>query len=101
MSDRPVARCATGPFGSQIMSDTDAIDLDELDRAIARLRPFEREVFFLHRLDDLPYDVIGTRMGITTAEVERIIGRVLDKLRRRLARRHRGIAALSFSRRRR
>jgi RNA polymerase sigma factor (sigma-70 family) len=82
------------------MSDTDPIDLADLDRAIARLRPFEREVFFLHRLDDLPYDVIGTRMGITTAEVERIMGRVLDQLRRRLARRRRALP-LCFGRRRR
>ena len=82
------------------MSFSDPIDHAELDRAIARLRAFEREVFFLHRLDDLPYDVIGTRMGITTAEVERIMGRVLDQLRRRLARRRR-VLPLCFSRRRR
>lgn len=82
------------------MSDIDSIDLAELDRAIARLRPFEREVFFLHRLDDLPYDVIGARMGISTAEVERVMGRVLDQLRRRLTRRRRALP-LCFGRRRR
>ena len=50
-------------------SDTDPIDLAELDRAIARLRPFEREVFFLHRLDDLPYDVIGTRTPLVARDL--------------------------------
>ena len=73
--------------------------LDTLDRAIARLRPFEREIFLMHRLDDLPFDAIGTRLGITTADVERILARVLGKLRRRCARR--AVAPLCFGRRRR
>lgn len=68
------------------MADNAPFDLDLLDRAIARLRPFEREVFMLHRLDGLPYDRVGERMGITVDEVERVIARVLTKLRRRTAR---------------
>ncbi len=82
------------------MVDNIIVDLAELDRAIARLRPFDREVFFLHRLDNLPYEVIGARMGISTAEVEQVIGRVLAQLRRRLARRRRALP-LCFGRCRR
>lgn len=58
----------------------------EIDRAIARLRPIERDVFLLHRVDGLAYDVIAARLGMTTHEIEAHIASALSQLTRQLRR---------------
>lgn len=58
----------------------------EIDRAIARLRPVERDAFLLHRIDGLAYDVIAARLGMTAHEVEEHIASALSQLTRQLRR---------------
>lgn len=48
-----------------------------LERAIARLSSLERDILFMHRLDNLTYAEIAERLAITTDEVEQRMARIL------------------------
>lgn len=54
------------------------------EAAIARLPELTREVFFMHRFEDLSYERIARRQGIDVKEVERHITATLIALRRAL-----------------
>lgn len=53
-----------------------------LEWAIACLPEQTREVFLMHRFDDLPYDRIAHRLGISEKTVEQEIARTLRAIRK-------------------
>lgn len=53
-----------------------------LEWAIACLPEQTREVFLMHRFDDLPYDHISHRLGISEKAVEQEIARTLCAIRK-------------------
>ncbi len=53
-----------------------------LEWAIACLPERTRDVFLMHRFDDLPYDRIAHRLGISEKAVEREIARTLCAIRK-------------------
>ena len=44
----------------------------------------QREIFMAHRLDDMSYDEIGQRTGLSVRQVERHIARAIYKLSKQL-----------------
>lgn len=52
------------------------------EKAIARLPDLTREIFFLHRFDNLSYERIALRLGIEVDEVEAHIAATLAAVRR-------------------
>jgi DNA-directed RNA polymerase specialized sigma24 family protein len=65
-------------------------ELVERIQAITRRMPrLTREVFLAHRLDDMPYDEIARRTGLTIRQVERHIARAILLLDRGLRRKPR------------
>lgn len=63
--------------------------LRQIRRAIRKLLRLEREIFCAIRFDDLSYDEIARRIGLTTPEVERLFAAALMNLMRRLDRKPR------------
>ena len=57
-------------------------EIARIEWAIARLPKQTRDVFLMHRFDDLPYDRIAHRLGISERAVEREIARVLCAIRK-------------------
>lgn len=57
-------------------------EIRRIECAIARLPKRTRDVFLMHRLDDLPYDRIAHRLGISVKAVEREIARALCAIRK-------------------
>lgn len=53
-----------------------------VEQAIARLPTRTREVFLMHRLDDLRYDRIAHRLGISEKAVEREMVKALRAIRK-------------------
>lgn len=64
-----------------------------VERAIARLPRQTLDAFMMHRFDDLGYDQIALRLGITPKAVERHIAEtlvVIHEARERFAQTQRG-----------
>lgn len=57
-----------------------------LKQAMMRLRPAQREVFLMNRVEKLTYGEIADRLGITAKQVERRIAAALCALDRELCR---------------
>jgi DNA-directed RNA polymerase specialized sigma subunit, sigma24 homolog len=57
-------------------------EIRRVERAIARLPKRTREVFMMHRFDDLGYDRIAHRLGISKKAVEREMVRGLRAIRK-------------------
>lgn len=57
-------------------------EIARIEWAIARLPRRTRDVFLMHRFDDLRYDRIAHRLGITEKAVEREIVRTLRAIRK-------------------
>lgn len=57
-------------------------EIARIEWAIARLPKQTRDVFLMHRFDDLGYDRIAHRLGISEKAVERKIARVLCAIRK-------------------
>ena len=57
-------------------------EIARIQLAIARLPKRTREVFLMHRFEDLGYDRIAHRLGISEKAVEREIVRVLRAVRK-------------------
>lgn len=53
-----------------------------LEWTIACLPERTRDVFLMHRFDDLPYDRIAHRLGISEKAVEREIARTMRAIRK-------------------
>jgi RNA polymerase sigma-70 factor (ECF subfamily) len=59
------------------------IGAEALDRIMAVLQalpPRTSEAFILHRFEEMTYDAIARRMGISRSGVEKLIMRALDRL---------------------
>jgi RNA polymerase sigma factor (sigma-70 family) len=57
-------------------------EIRRIECAIARLPKRTRDVFLMHRFDDLRYDRIAHRLGISEKAVEREIVRTLRAIRK-------------------
>lgn len=51
-----------------------------LEEALLNMRRIQREIFLAIRLDDMSYEEIGRRTGLTVKQVERHFARSLYKL---------------------
>jgi RNA polymerase sigma-70 factor (ECF subfamily) len=60
--------------------------LKRLERAIRKLPRRQREIFCAIRFDDLSYDEIAQRTGLSVAEVEHLFAEALLHFMRRLDR---------------
>lgn len=71
------------PRGRPLAAPDDA-RIARAEAAIAALPELTREVFFMHRFEDLSYERIARRQGIDVKEVEGHIAATLIELRRAL-----------------
>jgi RNA polymerase sigma factor (sigma-70 family) len=69
--------------------DRSALALDRLERAVAKLRPIEREVLALSAREGLSNGEIAARLGITREAAERLLAKALRRLDRTLERQER------------
>jgi DNA-directed RNA polymerase specialized sigma24 family protein len=60
--------------------------LKKLERAVWKLPRATQEVFFAHRLDDMSYQEIAERMGLTVRDVEGHMAKAIYRLCRELDR---------------
>ena len=60
------------------------VSMEDLERAVAALKPFQREIFQLAYRDRLSYRSIASRLGIKSSTVGTRLTRIKDKLRDRL-----------------
>lgn len=81
LSDR--LACPTPP-PDVVIESKQAVAL--LQQAILELPPRCRQVFLLHKIDQLSYREIAVQLGITTAAVEKHISKALKHCRSRLGR---------------
>lgn len=58
----------------------DEIDLDLIRWRLDTLRPITRAVFLLKRIDDLDYEEIAWRFGISVEAVERHMSKALGRI---------------------
>ena len=58
--------------------------IERLETIMLRLPPLTREIFMAHRLDDMPYEEIARRTGLTVSQVERHITQAIIELDRGL-----------------
>lgn len=90
MSDENIAARFARTIRHLLVPPPDVPSLDEnvdpeirrVEWAIARLPKRTREVFLMHRFDDLRYDRIAHRLGISEKAVEREIVRTLRAIRK-------------------
>ena len=54
--------------------------LKKLERAMLKLPRSTRDIFLAHRLDDMPYQEIADRTGLTLRQVERHMARAIYRL---------------------
>ena len=67
------------------MSDTPDPDfLRRIEEAILNIPKLQREIFMAHRLDDMPYQEIARRTGLTVGQIERHMARALYKLAKQM-----------------
>jgi RNA polymerase sigma factor (sigma-70 family) len=69
--------------------DRPPIPLDRLGKAASKLRPAEREVLVLSASEGLSNAEIAERLGITSADAERLLAAALCRLDRQLERQER------------
>jgi len=60
----------------------DPAKLARMEAALIAMPELTREVFMMHRFDDLPYRRIARRLGITTDEVEAHMACAIKRLGR-------------------
>ena len=60
--------------------DPDPELLKKLERAMLKLPRSTRDIFLAHRLDDMPYQEIADRTGLTLRQVERHMARAIYRL---------------------
>lgn len=59
--------------------------LERLEQALLSMPRLQREIFLAVRLDDLSYEEIGRRTGLSPRRVERHFARSLYKLSKQIA----------------
>ncbi|HEX8240516.1 MAG TPA: sigma-70 region 4 domain-containing protein [Allosphingosinicella sp.] len=63
------------------MSDTHDPDLlRRVEEAMLNIPKLQREIFMAHRLDNMSYEEIARRTGLTVRQVERHMARAIYKL---------------------
>lgn len=72
-----------------MVNDRQPIDADRIERAARCLSPREREVLVLSASDDLGLEAVAGRLGLSTAEAQRLLADALCKLDRALERQER------------
>lgn len=75
-----------GQSGSGDSPESEEARLRRLEKAIAQLKPVQREVLLLCRREGLAYRQIAERMGISLEQVERHLADALYELDRRIER---------------
>lgn len=58
--------------------------LERMEKIMLRLPRMTREIFMAHRLDDMPYEEIARRTGLSVRKVERHMYRAILALTRGL-----------------
>jgi RNA polymerase sigma-70 factor (ECF subfamily) len=58
--------------------------IERVEAIMLRLPRRTREIFLAHRLDNMPYDEIARRTGLTARQVERHLARAIAALMRGL-----------------
>jgi RNA polymerase sigma-70 factor (ECF subfamily) len=58
--------------------------LRRLEEAMLNIPKLQREIVMAHRLDNMSYDEIARRTGLTVRQVERHIARAIYKLSKQL-----------------
>jgi RNA polymerase sigma-70 factor (ECF subfamily) len=66
--------------GPPVANDPDPELLKKLERAMLKLPRSTREIFLAHRLDDMSYQEIADRTGLTVRQVERHMARAIYRL---------------------
>ena len=67
------------------MADTpDPALLRRMEEAMLNIPKLQREIFMAHRLDDMSYEEIARRTGLTVGQVERHLARAIYKLSKQL-----------------
>ncbi len=67
------------------MSDTPDTDLPRrMKKAMLKLPRLQREIFVAHRLENLSYEEIGRRTGLSVHQVERHMARAIYKLAKQI-----------------
>ncbi|MFA6116345.1 MAG: sigma-70 region 4 domain-containing protein [Sphingomonas sp.] len=75
----------TPPPGASAREDSaDPEMLRRLERAVARLPRRQRLILLAIRLDDIGYDEIGGRLGLTSRQVEHQFARAIYKVHRQM-----------------
>jgi len=62
----------------------DPVLVAAMESAVKRMPALERDVLLAHRLDNLTFDQIAERLGISSAEVLRIVASAIANLDRNL-----------------
>src|SRR5665213_2264324 len=68
-----VGICENSPLQDEVLASR--VRLERVREGISRLTPRTREVFLMHRLDDLKYREIAERLGISQSAVEKHIAK--------------------------
>jgi RNA polymerase sigma factor (sigma-70 family) len=66
-------KCENSPLQDEVLAAR--ARLDRVREGLSRLTPRTREVFLMHRLDDLKYREIAERLGISQSAVEKHIAK--------------------------
>ena len=65
--------CENSPLQDEVLASR--ARLERVRQGLARLTPRTREVFLMHRLDDMKYREIAQRLGISQSAVEKHIAK--------------------------
>ncbi|HEY4078848.1 MAG TPA: sigma-70 family RNA polymerase sigma factor [Rhizomicrobium sp.] len=65
--------CENSPLQDEVLAARDR--LERVREGLSRLTPRTREVFLMHRLDDMKYREIAERLGISQSAVEKHIAK--------------------------
>lgn len=83
-ADRSAANIRGQEGASEAAATPSPERLRKIERAIRKLPRFQREIFCAIRFDDLSYDEIAERTGLSAVEVERLFAKSLRNFMRQL-----------------
>jgi RNA polymerase sigma-70 factor (ECF subfamily) len=68
-----VGACENSPLQDEVLASR--VRLERVREGLSRLTPRTREIFLMHRLDDMKYREIAERLGISQSAVEKHIAK--------------------------
>jgi RNA polymerase sigma-70 factor (ECF subfamily) len=68
-----VGACENSPLQDEVLASR--VRLERVREGLSRLTPRTREIFLMHRLDDMKYREIADRLGISQSAVEKHIAK--------------------------